>query len=303
MQLQIALKEFLTSLRALNRADATIEWYGHMLNAYVDWLTATGRNGADLVRPATIETFLDAERQHVKKSTVAARYRALRPFYKWMKRRGYLGDHPNPFESLKEPKSPKGHMPRQASPEQVAELLASIGDDDWLALRDAALVLMLAHAGLRLSEVTALRIEHLDLDECMVHVVEAKGDKQRLVPFGVALCKSVRAYIDACPAFESGTKPKMWLWWGSDGWQGVRKPLKSKGLQEMLQRRCEAAGMDNLNPHSFRHGYALMMLEKGADISFVADLLGHESVETTRDFYLKWQKGRKKALFQRIWGD
>jgi site-specific recombinase XerD len=296
------LEEFLTSLRAVGRSDATIDWYSRMIRAYVDWLEATHRNGADLVLPATVEAFLDYERQHVSASTVSARFRALRPFYRWMRKRGYLGDYANPIDGISEPKVGK-HQPNQADPDEINTLLASIDRAGWLGLRDYAIILCLAHTGLRVSEVVGLRLCDVDFAERFL-TVTGKGDKERIVPFSQALAAALCAYVESCPIFE-GNKKRLAndhkaLWWGSDGWTGIGGPLKKEGVQQMLKRRCLSAGCKHLNAHSFRHGYAVEMLNRGADISVVADFLGHESIETTK-VYLRFRKKHLRSLHDQIW--
>lgn len=302
MQLQSALNEFLTSLRAAGRATKTIEWYEQMIGAYAAWLEESGHNGLDLVKPATIESFLDAQYQQVKPATVAARYRALRPFYRWLKRRGHLGDYPSPLDSIPEPSVGK-HQPNQADPEDIAALLSSIDDGDWLGLRDYAIILTLAHTGLRVSEVVGLKLCDVDFSDRVLTVI-GKRNKERIVPFSRALGEAICQYINACPMFEDNKKRLVndhkALWWKSDGWKGINGPLRKEGVQQMLKRRCASAGVKHLNAHSFRHGYAIEMLERGADISVLADFLGHESIETTK-VYLRFRKKHLRKLHDQIW--
>lgn len=303
MQLNTALSDFLRSLRAAGRSATTIDWYEQMIGIYTAWLEETGRNGLDLVAPSTVEAFLDNQYRQFKPSTVAARYRALRPFYRWLKKRGYLGDYPNPIDSIPQPKN-GDHQPNQADIEDVQALLASIDGKDWMSLRDYAIVLTLAHTGLRVSEVAGLRLGDIDFgDRCLT--VIGKRNKERIVPFSRALGDAICRYIDACPMFEANKKAPRdddhkALWWKSDGWKGINGPLRKGGVQQMLKRRCAQAGVKHLNAHSFRHGYAIELLNRGADISVVADFLGHESIETTK-VYLRFRKKHLRKLHDQIW--
>ena len=100
------------------------------------------------------------------------------------------------------------------------------------------------------------------------------------------------AYYDACPPAREDD-----LWLSDDGAGNVRGPLTIEGVRQMLRRRCKAEGMRCLNPHAFRHGYAMALLNAGMDISALSNAMGHNSVKTTEGIYARWLTGGLKREY------
>jgi integrase/recombinase XerD len=192
------------------------------------------------------------------------------------------------MRGIKRPKTPK-LMPRQVTVAQMDRLMASIPESgDWVDLRDRLAILLLFWLGLRRSEVVNLSIPDFDLGQRQVLIrgtqrgtAGAKGGKDRHLPFPPVVGSALLAYLMSGPP-TVGTK----LFVSATGQRKVRGALTDNGLRQMVERRCQAAGMPHLNPHSFRHGLAMALLnDGGADLAMVSRLLGHSTMAVTKQFY------------------
>ncbi len=276
-----AIALFLRAKRAEGRSERTIEWYGDMLRAFVAFLERAGVNGSDWLHMGTIDAFLATERERVSPATVAARYRALRPFFAWVEERYGV---PSPMGKSRPPKVPKSE-PRRADGADVDRLLASIPRGTWIDLRDRLIVHILDSCGLRASEVCGLALVDFDLSAGILIVRDGKGGDSRPVPFLPEVGLALQALLFLHPSVPSAV-----LLPSADGGSlgAGSRPLTASGLRQMLKRRCGAAGLDYMNPHSFRHGLAIRLLNRGADMSFVQAVLGHSRIATTEQHYGRW---------------
>ena len=146
--------------------------------------------------------------------------------------------------------------------------------------------------GIRRGELARLRTQDYRISEHLLYVDGKTGP--RLVPMLPAVERSLVAYLFMRPAFPSDL-----LFLAADGAKEPRGPLLPGGIYQMLRRRCRAAGMRVLNPHSFRHGLAMMLLnERGADMSLVSKVLGHSQISTTSKHYAEWLTDGVRREFQ-----
>ena len=272
---------FLRARRGQGVSEKTIDWYRAQLLAFVRFLERSGVNGSSWMHPATIDAFLASERERVSASTLAARYRALRPFFAWVEERYEL---PSPMGQGKPPKVPEP-APRRADGREVEKLLASIPLGTWVDLRDRLLIVILDCCGLRAEELCSLALADFDLDAGVLIVQKGKGGDARPVPFLPDVGRALRAYL-----FVHPSAPGTVLFPSADGGRlgNEDRGLTVSGLRQMLKRRCEAAGVRYLNPHSFRHGLAMRLLNRGADMSLVQAILGHSRITTTQQHYARW---------------
>lgn len=296
------LNQFLITLKAGNRSPATLDWYERMITAYQRYLVANELSGSWL-ETSTLERFYsDQAAEGLSKATVHARFRALRRFYRWLYRR-YLAKMGinNPMDDVDAPRLPT-KLPRQANTAHVQTLFTYLdtpGDacQEWVRLRDLAIVGVLTYAGLRKSEVAGLQETDVDLAGRFLRVV-GKRDKERIVPIPPELVTLLSEYLEERPA-NLDLHPA--LWYASDGWQGTRGVLRVGGLDQMLKRRCQEAGIPHQNPHSFRHAYAAGLLTRGGDISLVSQIMGHTDIHTTKRFYGHLQGDQLRQAFDRVW--
>jgi integrase/recombinase XerC len=243
------------------------------------------------LKPADFKAYLYrlARAQQLGPSTVRLRFAALRTFYKLAVREGKI--KLNPVSDLSLPKLPR-RLPVFLNQGQIAALLdaprklwateekrlaAGARKKDrrsaknWQMLRDIAWLELFYSAGLRLSELVQIRRTNLDLHQGTVRVV-GKGRKERLCPLGNPAIHALESYLDACP-FDADP-----LFVSAQGRQ-----LNGRTVQLALKRYLAAAGLDaKLSPHKLRHTFATHLLDHGADLRSVQELLGHSQLTTTQ---------------------
>jgi integrase/recombinase XerC len=211
--------------------------------------------------------FLFAVGRGRKKATVARHIAALRTYYRWLERRGVVDA--SPAESLRPPAVGRG-LPRVASVQELDGLLA--GEATGSA-RDLALLEVLYGAGLRVGELEMLDVADVDLEAQVLRVRHGKGGKERRVPMGQPATDAVAAWLDI-------RKPV-----GDALFQNRRGGrLTSRSIRRIVKaagRRHDVAG---LHPHALRHSYATHLLDAGADLRAIQELLGHASLSTTQRY-------------------
>ena len=221
------------------------------------------------LQPADIEEFLTG-RSWISKRTQARLLSALRSFCTWLVLEGLLKD--NPCDKVDGPKLGR-YIPDVLSVEEVEAVINAVDTSSWLGLRDKALLEVLYGCGLRVSEAVLLRVSCLYLDEGFVRVV-GKGDKERLVPIGEMASHALMRYLEERPVQFSGSEYVFVNRYGTflsrvSAFKTVKKMTSLAGIRK------------EISPHTFRHSFATHLLENGADIRMVQEMLGHESVSTT----------------------
>lgn len=219
--------------------------------------------------------------------TIDARYRALRAFFKWVESNDQLNGLKSPVRPDYKPKL-QTKEPRRVQIEQYERLQASITDNHWLNARDRLLLAVLFRCGVRVGEAAGLRLSSIDIKRKRIKVGSAssKTRRDRLLPFDDQVALLLLDYLKERPVYDDDPNA---LWLSDDGAGGVRGVMTKYAVLPMLRRRCAAAGLPTLNPHAFRHGFAMEMLNQGGlDMSSVSTLLGHSSVKTTEAAYAQW---------------
>ena len=224
------------------------------------------------VRPDDIGRYLSARAGQLSKRSQARLLSALRSFFDWLVLEGERKD--NPCDRVDAPKLGR-YLPEVLSVEEVTAILDSVGDKTWMDLRDRAILEILYGCGLRVSEACGLLISQVYLKEGFVRVV-GKGDKERLVPLGEVAADAFRAYLDvrpqtAEPAFDDVA------FLNKNG-----RPLSRVAIFNLVKKQALLAGVrKEISPHTFRHSFATHLIENGADLRVVQEMLGHESILTT----------------------
>ena len=197
---------------------------------------------------------------------------ALRSFFDWLILEGARTD--NPCDRVEAPKLGR-YLPEVLSVEEVEKILDSVTGNDWRALRDRAILEILYGCGLRVSEACGLLISHVYLQQGFVRVV-GKGNKERLVPLGEMAADAFRAYLEARPqAAEPAFDDIAFL--NKNG-----RPLSRVAIFNLVKQQALIAGVNKeISPHTFRHSFATHLIERGADLRVVQEMLGHESILTT----------------------
>ncbi len=245
-------------------------------------VAAYGRDVAELlsalelepraVRTEDIERYL-ASRNQLSKRSQARLLSSLRSFFDWLILEGERND--NPCDRIDAPKLGR-YLPEVLSVEEVAAILDSVDTNaGWTGLRDRAILEILYGCGLRVSEACSLQISHVYLQEGFVRVV-GKGDKERLVPLGELAADAFRNYLDARPqAAEPAFDDVAFL--NKNG-----RPLSRVAIFNLVKKQALLAGVrKEISPHTFRHSFATHLIENGADLRIVQEMLGHESILTT----------------------
>jgi integrase/recombinase XerC len=209
------------------------------------------------------------------KSTAARKLATLRSFYKFLVRRGYLTD--NPVAPIRTPKQDK-RLPKYLEVEEVERLLANPDTTTLLGARDRAMLETLYSTGMRVSELVALDVADLDLSANCVRV-HGKGKKQRVIPIGPGAVQAILHFLDLR---RSDTRNAEFnqeaLFINKHG-----QRLSTRSVRRKLDKYLLDAGLDlSISPHTLRHSFATHMLQRGADLRSVQEILGHQSLSTTQ---------------------
>lgn len=206
--------------------------------------------------------------KNLKKRTISRKISTLKSFFKFLLREGVVKN--NPAISLIYPKMEK-NLPRFLTEEEVSKILKTPVNDDVFDLRDKAILEFLYSTGARVSEAAHLRIEGIDLIGGIVKV-RGKGKKERLLPLGEPAILTIKRYIDKrqddCPYLFINQRLKR---------------LSDRGLRNVIDKYIKKVSATlKVSPHTFRHSFATHLLNRGADLRSVQELLGHSSISTTQ---------------------
>jgi len=208
----------------------------------------------------------------LSKVTIARRVATIRSFFRFLNREGYVPA--NPALGLIRPKQDR-HLPSFLSVEETSRLMEAPQGDTFAALRDRAILETLYSTGLRVSELVGLKVRNVDLIGGTLRTI-GKGRKERMVPMGSYSIQAIRAYLKTLTAEQS--EPDRPLFrnqrHGHLTDRSVRRILNRYLLQVSVARR--------ISPHSLRHSFATHLLDRGADLRSVQELLGHSSLTTTQ---------------------
>ena len=246
----------------------TVASYVHDVTAFF------GKTGAETAGEVTTEQILDyfaALSKDVTKRSQARALSALRSFFGWCILEGERRD--DPTDGVDMPKIGR-YLPDVLSVEEVTKIIDSVDLARPTGLRDRAILEVLYGCGLRVSELCGLRISQVYLDEGFVRVV-GKGDKQRLVPLGDMAADAIRAYLPVRTAPQRGSEDILFL-------NKTGTALSRVSVFKTVQDLTRIAGIyKKISPHTFRHSFATHLVENGADLRVVQEMLGHESILTT----------------------
>ncbi len=232
----------------------------------------------------TIRSFLAylGEKEY-SAATMARKIATLRSFYKWADRRRLVVA--NPMTLIRTPRQNK-RLPKAITVEQVEQLLAAPSDSDVLGRRDRAMLETLYSTGIRVSELVGLDIADLDAQGESL-LVRGKGKKERIVPLGSHALGAIAKYIEAVEGDSKfAAKWTQCLQAGGNGPLFLNKHgsrLSSRSVRRKLDKYLRSVGLDpSISPHTLRHSFATHLLDNGADLRSVQELLGHQSLSTTQ---------------------
>ena len=284
-------QEFLDHLLVVrNYSPRTVKSYQEDIDKFCDFIYHEGVM-IDDVDVICIRNFLTEElNQGISKRSCKRRLSSLKHFYKYMVNVGYIKD--NPFVFISAPKV-ETRYPHALYKDQIEELFKRNAErTDELALRDQAILYLLYYSGIRAHELVNLPIQSVYLRERAIRVL-GKGNKERIVPFSIDCQKVLKKYIDKerpilvqkhielekrKPEDKKSDDLLSPLFFNANGGQ-----LTTRGLEYILDAIEEKIGLYvGLHPHILRHSFATHLLENGADLRVIQELLGHESINATQ---------------------
>lgn len=207
----------------------------------------------------------------------------MRSFFKFMKMEGYI--EADPSELIESPRLGK-HLPDVLSIEEIDAMIAAIPSDKEESLRNNAIVETLYGSGLRVSELVEARISRMSLDDALL-IVEGKGSKQRIVPMSPASVSLIRDYLPQRSRLKIKKEGEDIIFLNRRG-----APLTRVMVFYIIRDLAAAAGIQKtVSPHTLRHSFATHLLEGGANLRAIQEMLGHESIATT-ELYLHLDRSR-----------
>jgi integrase/recombinase XerC len=283
VRLDEAIAGFRQHLEAERRASPwTVESYGHDLAGLAAFARERESPAVDDVRSVDVYLLRGwlgmLARKHAA-SSIARKVAAVRTWMRWLRRRGVLTTCP--ADELATPKVRRG-LPTLLSVDAAKQVVEAPVGDEPRALRDRALLELLYGSGLRVSEVCGLNLDALDLPSATARVL-GKGNKERIVPLGSKCVAALTAWLQARPRMvdpRRGTQDPSAVFLAIRG-----RRLHVRALQTLVQQYgASAAGRADLHPHALRHTCATHMLEGGADLRAIQEMLGHASLSTTQRY-------------------
>jgi integrase/recombinase XerD len=274
------------AVAAARLSPRTVDAYRRDLQALGKWL---GRPAASASRDDLERYLAELRAQGLAGSTIARRLAAVRSLFRHQLLIGSRED--NPAAEIEPPRRPR-RLPRTLSPGEAERLVDAAAGTTPRALRDQALVELLYGAGLRVSEAVGLERGGVDLEERLVRSL-GKGGNERVVPIGRSAAEALRRYLSrGRPHLDRRHRPELFL-------NAQGGALTRAGAFLILRRLAEKAGLDpsRVHPHLLRHSFATHLLEGGADLRSVQEMLGHADLSTTELYTHVTDRRRREAYF------
>lgn len=290
-----SVKAYLKGYRTYLRAERSmsLNTYKSYCSDVQEMLSALGGQSGQEADPRLVtrddilsylETRTSAD-DAISKRTQARILSSLRSFFGWLQMEGDITD--NPCDGIDPPKIGR-YLPSVLSIDEVLSIIDSVDITKWTGYRDRAILELLYGCGLRVSETSSIRISDIYINDCFVRIV-GKGDKERVVPMGEPARDAILKYLEVRPE-PALPKYDDILFLNKSGGQ-----LSRISIFNMVKKQALEAGITKeISPHTFRHSFATHLIEGGADLRSVQEMLGHESILTTEIYThidsTTWQK-------------
>jgi integrase/recombinase XerC len=236
----------------------------------------------DAVTGIAIRGYLGHLHQHCKKSTIARKLSAVRSFYRYLIHHGYIDV--NPSDAVQTPKQDQP-IPTYLPIDDMFRLLASVKTDTLLGLRNRAMFETLYSTGIRVSELAGLDVQDIDFHEHVIRV-KGKGGHERMVPIGKTALSAIETYRKQIECKDRVTQSQAEVLSGGPLFLNkFSTRLSVRSIARILEKITRECGIAiPVSPHAFRHTFATHMLDAGADLRVVQELLGHKSLSTTQKY-------------------
>lgn len=266
--LDTLLADWRTHLRARNRSKATIDSYTRCATALRVFLAERGMpTSAGAITREHVEAFLADLADRVSPATTAKHYRSLQQLFRWLEDDGEIAR--SPMHRMRPPAVPEQPVPIVTNEELVA-LLATCRGNTFENRRDSAIIRLLIDTGMRAGELAGLAVDSFDQAQD-VAIVRGKGDRLRACPYGAKTADAIRRYNRARSRHPHADSPHYWL--------GKFGPLTDNGIRQMIERRCDDAGIPHIHLHQFRHTFAHDWLASGGQETDLMRLAGWRTRE------------------------
>ncbi len=257
----------------------TIRAYKIDLCHFLSFLMEKGISEEDSVEKIStynIREYLSSIYEAYETTSIVRKLSTIKSFFNFLEKRRIINK--NPVWHISFPKIKK-YLPPYLSIDEIKRLLKSEdkGDKDWRSYRNRAILELLYSCGIRASELVTLDVEDIDLEDGFIKV-KGKGDKERIVPMGRYAIEIIKKYLSCLGAIKGKTEGALFV--NKDG-----KRLSDRSIRRIVKKYAIQSGLDlDISPHSLRHSFATHLLEGGADIRAVQEMLGHSSLSTTQRY-------------------
>jgi len=268
------INEFLRFYRIeKNSSGNTIKSYRYDLEKFKKFVVKNEYNIENFNKNNILKYFYELRKMKYSSSTVYRIYCSLKEFFRYITKKDIISQ--NPMEDMSPPKRAK-KLPMVLSEKDIEELLNVIDKKSIKGKRDYAIVEFMYGTGVRISELIGMRVNNILWEYSVIRVL-GKGNKERLVPIGYYAKKAVNEYLNYRKSKMKKIVDREYLFLNLRG-----KKLSRSGVYRILKKYFVKIGADEAHPHTLRHSFATHMLNKGADIRYVQEMLGHSDIITTQ---------------------
>ena len=284
-------QDYLTMLRVeRNLSPRTLEAYQRDLKHYLSFIVDKDIISLSNISQMHIREYIRSlNEKGLAASSIARIISSIRSYHKFLSAENYVNE--NPTLILTSPKAPK-KLPHVLMEEEISAIINAVVETFQYAKRDKAIIEMLYSCGLRVSELCALSLNNLYLNDDMIRIM-GKGSKERLLPVGGRAKNFLNDYLIHCRPGIQKDKGSSSVFLSRNG-----NPLTRAMINNILRKWSQVAGISkSVSPHTLRHSFATHLLEGGADLRFVQALLGHSDISTTQ-IYTHLDKHHLKEVYQ-----
>lgn len=284
-------QDYLTMLRVeRNLSPRTLEAYQRDLKHYLSFIVDKDIISLSNISQMHIREYIRSlNEKGLAASSIARIFSSIRSYHKFLSAENYVNE--NPTLILTSPKAPK-KLPHVLMEEEISAIINAVVETFQYSKRDKAIIEMLYSCGLRVSELCALSLNNLYLNDDMIRIM-GKGSKERLLPVGGRAKNFLNDYLIHCRPGIQKDKGSSSVFLSRNG-----NPLTRAMINNILRKWSQVAGINkSVSPHTLRHSFATHLLEGGADLRFVQALLGHSDISTTQ-IYTHLDKHHLKEVYQ-----